>query len=85
MTEEETDNLVSSLESGHGGIEDFLNLPGGDRAVIMRMLEQRAGVEEIRQIVAQCEADGTMDMIRAFLANITLEKTEGRNSNSSLR
>jgi hypothetical protein len=67
MTEEQTENLVSSLESGHGGIEAFLSLPGDDRAMIVRMLEQRAGAEEIRQIVEQCEADGTMDKIRAFL------------------
>ena len=85
MTEEQTENLVSSLESGHGGIEAFLSLPGDDRAIIVRMLEQRAGAEEIRQIVEQCEADGTMDKIRAFLANITLEKTESRDSNFSLR
>ena len=85
MTEEQTENLVSSLESGHGGIEDFLNLPGGDRAMIMRMLEQRAEAEEIRQIVEQCEADGTMDKVRAFLANITLEKTGSSNSNFSRR
>ena len=85
MTEEQTENLVSALESGHGGIEAFLNLPGDDRAMIVRMLEQRARAEEIRQIVEQCEADGTMDRIRAFLANITLEKTESRNSNFSLR
>jgi len=85
MREEQTENLVSSLESGHGGLEAFLNLPGDDSAMIMRMLEQRAEAEEIRQIVEQCEADGTMDMIRAFLANITLEKTESGNSNFSLR
>jgi hypothetical protein len=85
MTEEQTENLVSSLESGHGGIEAFLTLSGDDRAMIVRMLEQRAGAEEIRQIVEQCEADGTMDKIRAFLANITLEKNESRNSNFSLR
>ena len=85
MTEEQTENLVSLLESGHGGIEAFLNLPGDDRAMIVRMLEQRAEAEEIRQIVEQCEADGTMDKIRRFLANITLEKTESRNSNFSLR
>ena len=85
MTEEQTESLVSALESGQGGIEAFLNLPGDDRAMIGRMLEQRARAEEIRQIVEQCEADGTMDKIRAFLANITLEKTESRNSNFSLR
>ena len=85
MTEEQIENLVSSLESGHGGIEAFLTLPGDDRAMIVRMLEQRAEAEEIPQIVEQCEADGTMDRIRAFLANITLEKTESRDSNFSLR
>ena len=85
MTEEQTENLVSSLESGHGGIEAFLNLPGDDRAWIMGMIEQRADAEEIRQIVAQCEADGTMDKIRAFLASFTPEKTESRNSNFSLQ
>ena len=87
MTEEQTENLVSSLESGRGGIEAFLNLSGDDRAMIMGMLEQRAEAEgeEIRQILEQCEADGTMHKIRVFLANFTPGKTESRNSNLSLR
>jgi hypothetical protein len=68
MTEEQTEKLVSSLESGHGGIEAFLNLPGDDRATIMAMLEHRAQAEEIRQIFEQCEADGTKDRIRALVA-----------------
>ena len=85
MTEEQTEKLVNSLESGRGGIEAFLNLSGDDRAIIMGKLEHRAEAEEIRQILEQCEADGTMDKIRAFLANFTPEKTASRNSNVSLR
>ena len=85
MTEEQTEKLVSSLESGIGGIEAFLNLPGNDRAMIMVALEQRAEAEEIRQIVEQCEADGTMDSIRAFLANTALERAASSKSNFSLR
>jgi hypothetical protein len=68
MTEEQAERLVSSLESGHAGIEAFLKLPADDRATIMAMLEQRAGAEELRQILEQCEADGTMDKIRTLLA-----------------
>ena len=68
MTSEEAEILVSSLESGHRGLEAFLTLPGDDRATIMAILEQRAGAEEIRRILEQCEADGTMEKIRAFLA-----------------
>jgi hypothetical protein len=68
MTEDQAERLVSSLESGFGGIEAFLNLAADDRATIMTMLEQRAGAEEIRQILEQCEADGTMDKIRALIA-----------------
>lgn len=75
MKEEQAERLISSLESGLGGIEAFLNLPADDRATIMEMLEQRAGAEEIRQILAQCEADGTMDKIRAFLAERQTSKT----------
>ena len=67
MTEEEAEKLVSSLESGHGGIEAFLTLPGDDRTTIMARLEERARAEEIRQILEQCEADGTMDKIRSLL------------------
>jgi hypothetical protein len=74
MREEQTENLVSSLESGIGGLEAFLNLPGDDRAIIMGVLEQRADAEEIRQILELCEADGTMDKVRAFLANVAPEK-----------
>ncbi len=69
MTEEQAERIVSSLESGHAGIEAFLTLPADDRATIMAMLEQRAGAEEIRQILEQCEAHGTMDKIRALLAD----------------
>lgn len=68
MREDQAESLVSSLESGLGGIEAFLNLGADDRATIMTMLEQRAGAEEIRQILEQCEADGTMDRIRALIA-----------------
>ena len=68
MTSEEAEVLVSTLESGHRGLEAFLTLPGDDRATIMAMLEQRAGAEEIRRILEQCEQDGTMDKIRALLA-----------------
>jgi len=84
MTEEQAERLVSSLESGHGGIEAFLKLPADDRATIMAMLEQRAGAEEIRQILEQCDADGTMDKIRALLAEHQTKKTGRRSSNSSL-
>ena len=78
MTEEQTENLVSSLESGRGGIEAFLNLSGDDRAMIMGMLEQRAEAEgeEIRQILEQCEADGTMDKIRALIAEQRTRRNE---------
>ena len=68
MTEEQAERLVTSLESGHGGIEAFLALPADDRATITAILEHRAVSEEIRQILEQCEADGTMDKIRAFVA-----------------
>ena len=85
MTEEQNENLFRSLEGGDGGIEAFLNLPGDDRAWVMAVLEQRAAAEKIRQIVEQCEADGTMDKIRAFLVNFTPGKTESRNSNLSLQ
>jgi len=71
MTEEQAERLVSSLESGHGGIEAFLKLPADDRATIMAMLEQ-------------CDADGTMDKIRALLAEHQTKKTGRRSSNSSL-
>ncbi len=68
MKEEQAERLISSLEDGHAGIEAFLMLHADDRAAIMAMLEQRAGAKELRQILEQCEADGTMDKIRAFLA-----------------
>jgi hypothetical protein len=74
MTSEEAEMLIGSLESGHRGLEAFLRLPGDDRATIMAMLEQRAGAEEIRRILEQCEADGTMDKIRALVA----EKQAGK-------
>jgi hypothetical protein len=78
MTSEEAELLVSSLESGHRGLEAFLTLPGDDRATIMAMLEQRAGAEEIGQILDQCERDGTMDRIRAFLAENQARKDRGK-------
>jgi hypothetical protein len=68
MTEEQAERLVSLLESGHAGIEAFLTLRADERAMIMEMLEQRAGAEQIRLILEQCESDGTMDKIRALLA-----------------
>jgi hypothetical protein len=74
MTSEEAERLVSSLEGGHHGLEAFLTLPPDDRAAIMAMLEQRAQGREIRGILEQCEADGTMDKIRAFLAEHQLRK-----------
>lgn len=74
MTSEEAEMLVISLESGHRGLEAFLTLPGDDRATIMAMLEQRAGAEEIRRILEQCERDGTMEKIRAFLAENQAKK-----------
>ena len=42
MTEQQAERLVTSLESGHGGLEAFLTLPADDRATITAMLEQRA-------------------------------------------
>ena len=62
------ESLIRSLESGHAGVEAFLGLSAEDRATIMAMLEQRAGAREVRQILEQCEADGTMEKIRAFLS-----------------
>ncbi len=75
MTEAQAERLVTSLESGNGGIEAFLTLPAYDRATITAMLEQRAVAEEIRQVLEQCEADGTMDKIRAFVAEHQTRKT----------
>lgn len=83
MKEEQAERLLTSLESGHGGIEAFLTLPADDRATIMASLEQRDRAEEIRQILEQCEADGTMDKIRAFLAEHQTRKPGTRISNSS--
>ena len=68
LTKEKAEKLISSLESGHAGIEAFLALRADDRTTIMAMLEQRTESEEVRQIIEQCVADGTMDKIRAFLA-----------------
>jgi len=81
---EEAERLVSSLESGHRGIETFLKLPADDRATIMAMLEQRAGAKEIRQILEQCEADGTMDKIRALLAEQRKKTGEGVATSAAL-
>lgn len=55
MTEAEAEKLISSLESGHAGIETFLALSADDRSSIMAMLEERAGMNELRQILEQCE------------------------------
>jgi hypothetical protein len=68
MTEGQAEKLISSLESGHAGIEEFLGLSADDRATIMSMLEQRAGARELRQILEQCEAGGTTERISALLA-----------------
>ena len=68
MTHEEAEKIVSSLESGYGGIEAYLALSVADRAILMAKLEERANAQEIRQILEQCEADGTMDKIAALLA-----------------
>ena len=68
MTHEEVEELISSLESGHSGIEAFLELPVADRAAIMERLEQRGVAHETRRILEQGEADGTMDKVRAVLA-----------------
>jgi hypothetical protein len=76
MTSEEAEKLVSSLERGYAGIEAFLTLPADDRATIMAMLEQRSWAEEIGQILEQCQADGTLDKIRALLAEHQLKKNE---------
>ena len=78
MAEEQAERLVSSLESGHAGIEAFLTLSADDRATIMATLEQRAGAEELRQILDQCEADGIMDKIRALLAERQTKKPRER-------
>ena len=59
MTKAEAKELISSLESGHAGIETFLELSGGERAMIMTMLEQRAEAKELRQTLEQREADRT--------------------------
>jgi hypothetical protein len=76
MTEEEAERLVSLLQSGHSGIEGFLGLPADDRVTIMTMLEQQAWGEELRQILEQCEADGTMDKIRALIAEQRTRRRE---------
>ncbi|HEU5237973.1 MAG TPA: hypothetical protein VFU37_12635 [Pyrinomonadaceae bacterium] len=68
MTQDEAEKIISSLESGYGGIEAYLELSAADRAILMARLEQRADAQEIRQILEQCEADGTMDKIAALLA-----------------
>lgn len=68
MTQEEAEKIISSLESGYGGIEAYLELSAADRAKLMARLEQRADAQEIRRILEQCEADGTMDKIAALLA-----------------
>ena len=59
MTEAQAEKLISSLESGHAGIETFLALSADDRATIMAMLEERAGMNELRQILEQCEGNLT--------------------------
>jgi hypothetical protein len=76
MTEDEAEKLVNLLQSGHSGIEAFLGLPADERATIMTMLEQKAWAEELRQILEQCEADGTMDKIRALLAEQRTRRNE---------
>ena len=76
MTAEEAERLLSLLQSGHSGIELFLGLPGDERATIMAMLEQRAWGDELRQILEQCEADGTMDKIRALIAEQRTRRKE---------
>ena len=76
MTEDEAEKLLSLLQSGHSGIEAFLGLPADERATIMTMLEQKAWAEELRQILEQCEADGTMDKIRALLAEQRTRRKE---------
>ncbi|HEU5239296.1 MAG TPA: hypothetical protein VFU37_19350 [Pyrinomonadaceae bacterium] len=68
MTQEEAEKIISALESGFGGIEAYLELSAAERAKLMASLEQRANAQEIRQILEQCEADGTMDKIAALLA-----------------
>ena len=59
MTEAQAEKLISSLESGHAGIETFLALSADDRATIMAMLEERAVTNELRQILEQCEGNLT--------------------------
>lgn len=68
MTQEEAEKIISALERGFGGIEAYLELSSADRAKLMAKLEQKANAQEIRQILEQCEADGTMDKIAALLA-----------------
>jgi hypothetical protein len=82
MTEPQAEKLISSLESGHAGIEAFLGLSADDRATIMSMLEQRAGARERRQILEQSEAEGTTERISALPNS---EKCPGTNSKSSLQ
>jgi len=77
MTQEEAERLIKSLEHGHGGIEAYLQLSAADRATVMSTLEQRADAEEIRRILAECEADGTMDRIQALLAEYQTRKRSG--------
>ena len=78
MTEEEAERLLSLLQNGHSGLEAFLGLPADERATIMTMLEQRAWAEELHQILEQCEADGTMEKIRALIAEKRTRRKENR-------
>jgi hypothetical protein len=55
MTEAQANQLISSLESGHAGIEAFLQLSAEDRLTIMEMLEERSGTTELRQLLQQSE------------------------------
>lgn len=52
MNEAEAEKLISSLESGHAGIEAFLELSADERATIMIMLEQRSSAKELRQYLS---------------------------------
>jgi hypothetical protein len=79
MNNEQAETLLRSIENAQAGIEAFLGLSADDRATIMSMLEQRAGARELRQILEQCETDGTTDRISALL--VDSEKAAGTSSN----
>jgi hypothetical protein len=64
MTEAEAEKLVTSLESGHEGIENFLALSADDRATVMALLEGRDANNELRQVLKQSEGNLTRTVER---------------------